>query len=79
VQSKKDAEAVSMMRKMRVTWTSDEDSLVSTVFAGCVIDFYYSFVSHLSVLYYLCLIPCYSLTVSYCCWTEMKISGVIQC
>ena len=35
-----------MMRKMRVTWTSDEDSLVSTVIAGCVIDLYYSFVSH---------------------------------
>ena len=29
-QSVKDAEAMSLMRKQRVTWTSEEDSLVST-------------------------------------------------
>lgn len=29
-QSEKDAEAMSLMQKLRVTWTSEEDSLVST-------------------------------------------------
>jgi len=28
-QSEKDSEAMSLMQKMRVTWTSEEDSLVS--------------------------------------------------
>jgi len=28
-QNKKDAAAVSLMRKLRVTWTAEEDSLVS--------------------------------------------------
>ena len=30
LQDKKDAAAMSLMQKMRVTWSSDEDSLVST-------------------------------------------------
>jgi len=52
-QSEKDAQAVSRMRKMRVTWTSEEDSLVSTILSlycmilsdSCMLSvlFYYFF------------------------------------